>query len=177
MSEITTTPVAEDVEFDALLARFPEILTKDTRKGYDGYIVHAEHLVKFATALRDEMGYDFLSSVSGVDYLPDDQMEVVYHAYQSTGGPALVFKVQVPRDASVVPSLVPVYPGADFQERETWDLLGIRFQDHPDLRRILMWEGFAGHPLRKDWKEAYFEEDGKPFKSRWPDGNVLRSED
>jgi NADH:ubiquinone oxidoreductase subunit D len=123
------------------------------------------------------MGYDFLSSVTGVDYLPDNQMEVVYHAYQSTGGPALVFKAQVPRENPAVPSLVPVYPGADFQEREAWDLYGIRFEGHPNLKRILMWEGFDGHPMRKDWREAYYEEDGKPFKSRWPEGTVFRAED
>ena len=104
-------------------------------------------------------------------------MEVVYHVYRTTGGTGLVFKTQVPREDPVVPSLFPIYPGAEFQEREAWDLLGIRFAGHPDLRRILMWEGFAGHPLRKDWQEAYYEEDGKPFKSRWPEGKVYRIED
>ena len=164
-------------EKNALELRFPEIVTPDTRKGYAGYIVQAENLIEFATALRDEMGYDFLSSVTGIDYLPEGKLEVVYHAYRSTGGPALVFKTQVPREEPVLPSLVPVYPGADFQEREAYDLLGIRFAGHPNLKRILMWEGFAGHPLRKDWKEAFFEEEGKPFKSRWPEGNVYRAED
>lgn len=164
-------------EKSALELRFPEIVTPDLRKGYSGYIVKAENLIEFATVLRDEMGYDFLSSVTGVDYLPEGKLEVVYHAFQSTGGSALVFKTQVPREDPVVPSLVPVYPGANFQEREAYDLLGVHFAGHPNLKRILMWEGFAGHPLRKDWKEAYFEEDGKPFKSRWPEGNVYRAED
>ena len=157
--------------------RYPEAVTRDERKGYEGFIVKAENLTHFATTIRDEMGYDYLSSVTAVDYLPDDQMEVVYHAYRSTGGPALIFKVQVPRGNPVVPSLASVYPGADFQEREAWDLMGIRFEGHPNLKRILMWEGFEGHPLRKDWREAYYEEDGKPFKSRWPEGAVFRSED
>ncbi|HNB51427.1 MAG TPA: NADH-quinone oxidoreductase subunit C [Anaerolineales bacterium] len=162
---------------DEILARFPEIAAKDTRKSFEGYIVKAENLIEFATAVRDELGYDYLSSVTGVDYLPNNQMEVVYHAYRSTGGSALVFKVQVPRDNPVVPSLVSLYPGADFQEREAWDLLGIRFEGHPNLKRILMWEGFYGHPLRKDWHEPYFEEEGKPFGSRWPGGQVYRAED
>ena len=162
---------------DQILARFPDFVVADTRKSFEGYIVQVAHLIEFATALRDEMGYDYLSSVTGVDYLPNEQMEVVYHAYRSTGGGALVYKVQVPRDNPVVPSLVSLYPGADFQEREAWDLLGIRFEGHPNLKRILMWEGFAGHPLRKDWHEAYYEEDSKPFGSRWPGGQVYRVED
>lgn len=169
--------VLEVGEKSKLEQRFPEIVSRDTRKGYSGYIVQADKLVEFATALRDEFGYDYLSSVTGVDYLPEGMMEVVYHAYQTIGGPALVFKAQVPREDPVVPSLISVYPGVDFQEREAYDLLGIRFSGHPNLKRILMWEGFHGHPLRKDWKEPFFEEEGKPFKSRWPEGQVFRAED
>jgi len=157
--------------------RFPELVTLDERTGYSGYIVQPDKLLQFATILRDELGYDLLSSVTGVDYLPEERMEVVYHAFQSTGGPGLVFKVQIARQSPSVPSLTPLYPGAELQEREAWDLMGIQFEGHPDLRRILLWEGFAGHPLRKDWKEAYFEEEGKPFATRWPDGNIQRAED
>lgn len=160
-----------------LIERFPDWVKTDERPGFSGFIVEAAHLLEVARALRDEAGYDLLSSVTGVDYLPDGKMEVVYHAFQTTGGPVMNFKVQVPRDAAVVPSVVSIWPGAEFQEREAWDLLGIHFEGHPDLRRILMWEGFEGHPLRKDWKEAYYEEDVKPFKSRWPEGHVSRSED
>ena len=161
-----------------LTVRFPEFVSKDERQGYEGYIVDSTKLIDFATVIRDEFGYDFLSSVSGVDYLSDEIMEVVYHAYQSTGGAAVIFKVQVPRENPLVPSLVSIFPGADFQEREVWDLLGIKFESHPDLRRILMWEGFEGHPLRKDWREAYFEEEKKPFKNRWPEGSAVhRAED
>lgn len=156
--------------------RFPEI-SRDERSGYEGFIVPAKKLVEFATVLREEFGYDFLSSVTAVDYLPENSMEVVYHAYQTTGGPALVYKVQVDRDNPVVPSLTPLIPGANLQEREAWDLMGIYFNGHPDLKRVLLWEGFDGHPLQKDWREPFYEEDGKPFKSRWPGGDVIRSED
>jgi NADH-quinone oxidoreductase subunit C/D len=155
---------------------FPDIVSRDARNGYEGYIVQANRLIEFAIALRDNLGYDYLSSVTGVDYLPEGKMEVVYHVRKSTGGAPLVFKAQVERENPVVASLTAIYPGAEFQEREAWDLLGIRFEDHPDLRRILMWEGFQGHPLRKDWQEGYFEEEGKPYKSRWPEGHIRRSE-
>jgi NADH-quinone oxidoreductase subunit C/D len=158
-------------------AKFSEIITPDERAGHEGYLIDADHVLDFAKNIRDEFGYDYLSSVTGVDYIHDEKMEVVYHAYQSSGGPALIFKVQVPRDDPVVPSLVSIYPGADFQEREAWDLLGIRFSGHPNLRRILTWEGFEGHPLRKDWQEPFYEDDTKPFKSRWPEGKAQRIED
>jgi NADH-quinone oxidoreductase subunit C/D len=172
MSEQTLISEKSDLE-----TRFSEAVTPDERKGYCGYIVKPSSLIEYATYLRDELGYDFLTSVTGVDYLPEDKMEVVYHTFKSTGGPVLVFKTQVPRENPVVPSLVSVYPGADLQEREAYDLLGIRFEGHPDLRRILMWEGFAGYPLRKDWHEPYFEDEGKPYKSRWPEGRIYRAED
>jgi len=166
-----------DRTLDSVEERFPEVVNRDEREGYEGYIVSPDSLLSFARTLRDDLGYDYLSCVTGVDYLPEGKMEVVYHAYRTSGGPALVFKVQVPRQNPVVDSLVEVYPGADFQERETWDLFGIQFRGHPNLRRILMWDGFVGHPMRKDYQEAYFVEESKPFGNRWPEGKVYRSED
>jgi NADH-quinone oxidoreductase subunit C/D len=156
---------------------YPDGAAADTRPGYQGYIVQVEKLPEIAAALRDTYAYDYLTSLTGVDYLPNGIFEVVYHVLQTTGGPLLVFKVQVPRENAVIPSVVSIWPGAEFQEREVWDLYGIRFSGHPDLRRILMWEGFEGHPLRKDWKEPYFEEEVKPYKARWPDGKINRIED
>ncbi len=161
-----------------LAGRFPNFVTADERPGFTGFIVNKDNLMEVATAVRDEFGYDLLTSVTGVDYIAENKMEVVYHAYKTSGGPGLVFKVQVDRvDPVEVPSLINIWAGVDFQEREAWDLMGIRFTGHPDLRRILMWEGYDGHPLRKDWKEPFFEEETKPFKSRWPEGNHVFSED
>ena len=161
-----------------LAARFPGAVTADERPGYSGWLVEKDKLVEVATFIRDELGYDLLTSVTGVDYHPESKMEVVYHAYKTIGGPGLIFKVQAPRiDPIEVPSLTPLWPGAEFQEREAWDLFGIKFTGHPDLRRILMWEGFEGHPMRKDWQEGFYEEDAKPFKSRWPDGKYVSAED
>jgi len=88
----------------------------------------------------------------------------------------LVIKTRVDRDHPVVPSITSLYKGAELQEREAYDLIGVKFDNHPDLRRILTWEGFAGHPLQKDWREPYFEEDVKPYKSRWPSGTISRAE-
>ncbi|MCI0549487.1 MAG: NADH-quinone oxidoreductase subunit D [Anaerolineae bacterium] len=171
-----TTPALTSIV--DLAARFPGIVTPDARPGFSGFIVEKDSLVEVATAIRDEMGFDLLTAVTGVDYLPENKMEVVYCAYRTTGGPGLIFKVQVPRvDPVEVPSLIDLWPGVDLQEREAWDLMGIKFTGHPDLRRILMWEGFEGHPLRKDWKEGFYEEDTKPFKSRWPDGQFYMAED
>lgn len=165
-------PVGVDLE-----TRFPGYVRLDDRKGYEGFIIQADKLIEVATILRDEMGYDYLSSLTAVDYYPEDIMEVVYHVRKTTGGEPLVYKVQTTRHPCQVPSLVPVYPGAEFQEREAWDLFGVGFEGHPDLRRILMWEGFDGHPMRKDWRESYYEEEAKPFKSRWPEGQFRRSEE
>ncbi len=162
-------------DIPALDSLYSEKVTPDTRPGYSGFIVPRDFLIEIAKEVHDVWGYDMLSSLTGVDYFPD-KMEVVYHLYRSLGGGALVLKVQVPRDDAVVPSLYSIYNGAELQEREAWDLLGIKFENHPDLRRILMWEGFEGFPLRKDWKEAYYEEDTKPFSSRWPEGVAEHAE-
>ncbi len=155
----------------------------DSREGFQGVVVEPAKLIELATALRDDYGYDFLASATAVDNLGwSDDMEMVYHfdnirrGIQGTNE-TLVVKAKTSRENSVLPSLISVYPGADFQEREAWDLYGIWFEGHPNMRRILMWEGFEGHPMRKDWKEAYYEEDHKPFESRWPEGHVTRSEE
>ncbi|MBM4421779.1 MAG: NADH-quinone oxidoreductase subunit D [Chloroflexi bacterium] len=174
MTDAAPTAEASATTLDA---RFPGAVTPDTRAGYSGYLVAPDKLIEVATAVRDEMGYDYLSSVTGVDYLADGKLEAVYHFYKTSGGTALTLKAQTPRDNPVIPSLVPLYPGADFQEREAYDMYGIRFAGHPNLKRILMWEGFGGWPLRKDWKEAYYEQDTKPFDSRWPGGHFRRSEE
>ena len=149
-----------------------------------GIIVNRDKLVDFALYLRNEEGFDYLSSLQAVDYLgypgrtAADRFEVVYHLFNTKkGGDGIVLKVRLPEDDPELPSVILVWPGADLQEREAWDLFGIKFKGHPRLRRILLWEGFHGHPMRKDWKEAYYEADHKPFKSRWPEGQYRWSED
>ena len=114
--------------------------------------VKAEQLIEACTLLRDdpELNFRFLSSLCGVDRL--DHFEVVYHLLSIALNQAATLKVRIrDREDPAVPSVVPVWRGAHFQERETFDLMGIRFEGHPDLRRIFLWDGFPGHPLRKDW--------------------------
>jgi NADH-quinone oxidoreductase subunit C len=96
---------------------------------------------------------DFLSDITAVDYWKkkEPRFEVVYQVLPLRGGRRLRVRVPVPEDDAVVESLTPLWKGANFLEREVWDLFGISFIDHPDLRRILLYEEFRGHPLRKDY--------------------------
>jgi NADH-quinone oxidoreductase subunit C len=120
------------------------------------FLVDREHIVAVAQALKSDARWqmDFCSCVTGVDYLKEGHIEVVYHLYSVAlkHGP-VVLKVRAPRDLAQceVPSLTPVWRGCEFQEREAFDLFGVRFAGHPDLRRILMWDEFKDHPMRKDY--------------------------
>lgn len=161
---------------------FPKAVTDDKREGYTGVIVSKDDLVEVASYVKDTLGFNFLSSATAVDYLgegnhSEDHLEMVYHAYRISGGAPLVFKAQTDREEAKMPSLTGVWRSADFQEREAYDLYGVHFEGHPNLKRILLWDGFDGYPMRKDWKEAYYEEDYKPFGSRWPGGHVHRAEE
>lgn len=160
-----------------MATRFAGKVSAESRPGYTGFMVNKDDLVEVASALRDEFGFDLLSALTAVDYIDENKMEVVYHLHKTTGGEKLVFRTQAERtDPIEVPSLTAVWAGAEYQEREAFDLFGIIFTGHPDLRRILMWEGFQGYPLRKDWKEAFYEEEVKPYKSRWPEGKHTYAE-
>ena len=107
------------------------------------------HVMRF---LKDTEGleFSFLSSITAVDYV--EYFELVYHLTSLTLNQSVVLKARCyGRDELSAPSVSGVWRGADFQEREVWDLFGIRFEGHPNLKRILLWEGFPGHPLRKDY--------------------------
>jgi NADH-quinone oxidoreductase subunit C len=96
---------------------------------------------------------DFLSDITAVDYWKkkEPRFEVVYQVVPLKGGRRLRVRVPVTEEDAAVESLTPLWKGANFLEREVWDLFGIRFIDHPDLRRVLLYEEFQGHPLRKDY--------------------------
>ena len=115
--------------------------------------VEAKDLIRVCQHLKHtpDLQLEYLANLTAVDY-PPERIDVVYHLYSMAKkhGP-LTLKVKLARATPNVPSLVPVYRGAEFQEREAYDLYGVTFDGHPDLRRILMWDGFEGHPMRKDY--------------------------
>lgn len=129
--------------------KFPGCVAEATA---ESLLVEAEALLEVATYLKNTPGldFDYLTAVSGVDYI--DYFEVVYHLTSIEHNHSLVLKARCyNRDNPVLPSVVGLWRTADFQEREIYDLLGISFEGHPNLRRIALWEGFDGHPLRKDF--------------------------
>ena len=96
----------------------------------------------------EALGMDYLASLTAVDYI--DHFEVVYHLTSIAHNHATVLKARVySREEPALPSVVAVWQGADLQEREVWDLMGVAFTGHPNLKRILTWEGFPGHALQK----------------------------
>ncbi len=128
---------------------FPNVIieTSDT-----SIVINSESLLEVAAFLKDtpELDFDYLNCITSVDYF--DYFEVVYHLTSMKHNHSLVLKTRCyDRENPTVPSIVSLYPGADFQERESYDLMGIKFEGHPNLKRIFLWEGFQGHPLRKDY--------------------------
>jgi len=122
-------------------------------------VVTRDVLRDVLAACRDEpeLGFDMLMDLTAVDYLKfpgredGPRFEVVYHLYSVPHNHRVRLKVRVDEDDAVVPTAVPLWPIANWFEREVWDMFGVRFQGHPDPRRLLMYEEFVGHPLRKDY--------------------------
>jgi NADH-quinone oxidoreductase subunit C len=137
-------------------------------------------LVDTMRFVRDDADLDakFLNMLCGVDL--QDRIEVVYHVTSLRLNHTFALKVRTDRDNPVVPSVTPVWWGAHLQERECYDLMGIRFEGHPQLKRLFLWEGFPGHPLRKDFVRLPGGE--KPGLARFPKefegqtGNEFRPE-
>ena len=97
-----------------------------------------------------ELDFQYLNAISAIDYI--GHFELVYHLTSFRKGHKATVKARLPgRDELRAPSVYHLWRGADFQEREIWDLMGIRFDGHPNMKRIMLWEGFEGHPLRKDF--------------------------
>lgn len=120
-----------------------------------GFYVAKEQIVAVCQALRDESVafFDYLACLTGIDYGPEvEKMEVLYHLYSMGHEHGLTLSVEISRKDPSVPSVSAVWRGANWLEREVYDLFGIYFEGHPDLRRILLPEDWEGHPLRKDYQ-------------------------
>ena len=117
--------------------------------------VQAAKWHEVALALRDtpELGFDFLQCVTAVDWPKQSQLQMVYHLYSYPHRHSFVVKADLPRDKPVLPSVTDVWATAEWNEREQFDLLGVGFSGHPDLRRVMLPDDWEGHPLRKDYKE------------------------
>ena len=142
---------------EELKSQFPEIeLSEIENSNPQGLILNANDLLAVCELLHTNEKYyfDHLSSLSGVDLGVDkNQMEVVYHLYSIPFDHHLALKVVLDREKPEVDSLISIWRGANWHEREAFDLYGIHFKGHPDLRRILLPADWVGYPLRKDYEE------------------------
>ncbi len=139
---------------DALVERFPDAV-------YDPYVgvggddcafVKKERIPEVCRFLKQERGFDMAPYITAVDYLGQEpRFEVVYNLYATKANERVRLRVKVPEQDCVVPTVTGVWRGADWFERYCFDMYGIRIEGHPDPRRVLLYEEFVGHPLRKDY--------------------------
>ncbi len=132
-----------------IIERFPQAISEASA---EVILVKSEALFDVAGYLKNnpELDFDYLNHITAVDYY--DYFEVVYQFTSLRHNHSLVLKTRCyDRDSAALPSVVRLWRGADFQEREIYDLMGISFAGHPNLKRIALWSGFEGHPLRRDY--------------------------
>ena len=154
---MTTAQLAEKIK-----ERFPNLLQTEFRDEISVQ-VPLEQIESACQICRDELGFDFLVDISSVDHFGEEpRFEIVYELYSLEQNIHLRLKTKVSEDQLEVPTMSNLWEGANWHEREIFDMMGIRFTNHPDLRRILMWDGYPYFPLRKD-----FPLEGKP--SNMPD--------
>jgi NADH-quinone oxidoreductase subunit C len=154
---------AEDLlgSFAKLLG--PKIISQREFRGETTFVIAATDLREIARFCRDDLSFDYLLDISSVDNFGEEpRFEIVYELYSMTLAVHLRLKVAVSEDAGAVDTVSDIWPTANWHEREVYDMMGLKFHGHPDLRRILMWEGYPYFPLRKE-----FPLEGKP--SNMPD--------
>jgi NADH-quinone oxidoreductase subunit C len=151
-----------NVTLKKLSNRFPDsVVETHSYRGDDTAVVKKEDILKVCEFLRDdeELLYNFMMDLTAVDYIGrEPRFEVVYHLYSLKYNRRVRIKAQVSESDCCIDSIVGLWISADWFEREAFDLYGVIFKGHPELRRILTYEGFEGHPLRKDY----------PIKKRQP---------
>ena len=146
---MTVVPLSGETLAQRLSQQLPDVvITWDDASVW----LEPESLNEAAAFLKDdaELDFKFLNSISAVDYI--EYFELVYHLMSINHQHTAIVRSRVyGREEPSAASVTGIWKGADFQEREIWDLMGVRFAGHPNLKRIMLWEGFDGHPLRKDF--------------------------
>ncbi len=144
---------------ERLKEKFPNIVTGVLDlKGYPTVVVKKEGIKGFLRSLKDdpEFGFNFLMDLSAVDYLfweeKEFRFEIIYNLFSLSKNQRLFVKVPLPEADPAIDSVTSVWASANWYEREVWDMFGVRFNGHPNLKRILMYEEFKGHPLKKDYR-------------------------
>jgi NADH-quinone oxidoreductase subunit C len=133
-------------------------------------VVKREKVAEVARYLKEKEDFRYCVDVTAVDWKKrEPRFDVVYHFYSFSKNDRIRVKCGA-ADGEEVPSIASVYLAADWSEREIWDMFGIRFAGHPDLRRILTWEGFNGHPLRKDFPLEGIDTGAAIYPEEWPEG-------
>jgi len=158
--------MSENAAVGKLKAKFSgSVLDVSEFRGETTVTVKKEDIVAICSFLKKDAGYNFLTDLCGVDYLgKSPRFMVVYHLYSIGAKERLRLKVPVEESDPSVDTVSGVWSTANWHERECWDLMGITFNNHPDLRRILMAEDWVGHPLRKDYPVQ--GPDRKPYQDR-----------
>nr|HID14915.1 NADH-quinone oxidoreductase subunit C [Anaerolineae bacterium] len=154
-----------------LRERFPGVVIEVPELIDFTVAIKAEAVAEVARFLHDECGLDYLALLTAVDQ--PERFEVVYHLWSikdQTTEPFVLKAYIEDKENPTVPSVTPIWRGANYQEREAYDLMGIRFEGHPNLKRLLLWEGFPGHPLRKDFENrTYTFEELEPTRPKGPE--------
>lgn len=135
--------------FSLLKNNFPLVNKEDSTACL---IVQAADIKKTCLFLKEALSFDYLMNLAAIDY--KDRFALVYIFYSFKRKDKACLKVYLEKDSPSLESIAAIYPAADWQEREAYDLMGIKFSGHPDLRRILLPEDWQGHPLRKDYDRA-----------------------
>jgi NADH-quinone oxidoreductase subunit C len=139
-------------------AKFPDVTIppvpdKAIRDPEPQIMVPPKSLLAVCRFLREneEMAFDLPNQMTAVDFIKDNVFELVYYLYSTKKKQGIVVKSRIDRAKPEIDSVTPIWSGMDWQEREVFDLMGITFLGHPNLKRIMMWDGFPGFPLRKDY--------------------------
>ena len=145
--------MSRDELVDSLGKAFGEkIQAKTEFRGETTFTIAASDLREIAKVCRDEFSFDYLLDITSIDNLSEEpRFELVYNLYSMLHGVHLRLKLKVPEEIGAVDTVSDIWPTANWHEREIYDMMGIRLNGHPDLRRILMWEGYPFFPLRKDF--------------------------